>query len=162
MKLRNFAFVFAAALTCDPVYDDAVAALGGEMPGVPRGPLHRPGQPCILCHDGSVSNPPQFTVAGTVYVSANDLVAAVDASVTLTDSLGASFPTTTNAAGNFYVLPHQFQPTYPMKVAVTYGAVTVAMTADVGRDGSCAKCHFDPAGPASPGHVYVPADGGTP
>ncbi len=162
MRLRNLAFVCATALMCDPVNGAAIAALGDEAPGVPRGPLHRPGQPCVLCHDGSVGNPPEFTVAGTVFVNANDLTPAVDAGVMLTDSLGVSFPATTNEVGNFYVLPHQFQPTYPMKVAVTYANVTVSMTADVGRDGSCARCHLDPAASASPGHVYVPADGGTP
>src|SRR5450432_160855 len=34
----------------DPVHDTAVSALGPEAPGVPKGPLHRPGQPCVLCH----------------------------------------------------------------------------------------------------------------
>lgn len=151
-----------AVLACDPVNDNSIAALGGEAPGVPRGPLHRPGQPCVLCHDGSIGNPPGFTVAGTVFVEPTTLQPAVDAGVALTDSLGQTFTATTNEAGNFWVLPHQFQPTYPMKVAVMFGDASVNMTADVGRDGSCAKCHVDPPGPTSPGHVYIPADGGTP
>jgi hypothetical protein len=156
----------AACAACDPVKDDKIAALGGEAPGVPRGPLHRPGQPCVLCHDGNVGDPPGFTVAGTVYVDPGDLTPAVGAVVSLTDSAGKSFDTTTNEVGNFWVLPHQFTPTYPMKVRVRYkdigGDAGVPMTADVGRDGSCATCHFDPPGPASPGHVYIPPDGGTP
>lgn len=156
-----FALLLAGA-TCDPVNDAAIAALGGEAPGVPRGPLHRPGQPCVLCHSGNLGDPPGFSVAGTVYVNAGDLEPAVAAGVKLTDSVGHSYLAGTNAAGNFYVLPHQFTPVYPMKVQIDYNGVPVSMTADVGRDGSCAKCHFDPAGPASPGHVYVPADGGTP
>jgi hypothetical protein len=158
--------VMAFLLACDPVNDAAVAALGGEAPNVPRGPNHRPGQPCLVCHDGSVGNPPGFSVAGTVYANtAADAGPAVDAGVMLTDSQNNQFLATTNVAGNFFVLPHQFRPVYPMKVAVTFdtgdAAVTVNMTADVGRDGSCAKCHFDPAGPASPGHVYT-TDAGTP
>lgn len=152
----------AIAGACDPVRDSSISALGGEAPGVPHGPLHRPGQPCLLCHDGSIGNPPGFSVAGTVYQNASDLQAANGAVVTLTDSQGHTFDATTNEAGNFYVLPHQYQPVYPMKVAVAYGGTTVKMTADVGRDGSCAKCHFDPPGPASPGHVYIPPGGVTP
>jgi hypothetical protein len=154
--------ILLALAACDPVNDAAISALGPEVPDVPRGPRHRPGQPCVLCHSGNVGDPPGFSVAGTVYVNATDLQPAVDAGVILRDSLDASYQATTNAAGNFYVLPHQFKPTYPMKVEVDYGNAKVLMTANVGRDGSCGKCHFDPAGPGSPGHVYVPPDGGTP
>jgi hypothetical protein len=151
-----------ALSTCDPVKDQKIAALGGEAPGVPRGPLHRPGQPCVLCHDGNVGDPPGFSVAGTVYVDAGDFTPAAGAVVSLTDSVGKTFDAIANEVGNFYVLPHQLTPTYPMKVTVRFNDVTVKMTADVGRDGSCATCHFDPAGPASPGHVYIPPGGVTP
>jgi hypothetical protein len=147
---------------CDPVHDQAVDALGDEAPGVRRGPLHRPGQPCLRCHDGSLGSPPQFTVAGTIYENQQGLTPAVDARVALTDSRGKTFSATTNAAGNFYVEPREFTPTYPMKVAVTYKGLVVKMTSNVGRDGSCAGCHTDPAGPISAGHVFIPADGGTP
>lgn len=92
MNVRAFVVILAAA--CDPVRSDAVAALGGEAPGVPHGPTHRPGQPCLLGHSN-------FAVAGTVFT-------------------------------------------------------------DVGRNGACASCHFDPAGRDSPGHVFAPADGVTP
>jgi hypothetical protein len=143
-------------LACDPVHADEVAALGGEAPGVPRGPLHRPGQPCLVCHAG------RFSVAGTVFVDATDRSPAVGAEVRLTDSQGNAYSAHTNEAGNFYVQPGQFTPVYPMKVAVAWSGVTVNMTADVGREGSCAKCHSDPPGPSSAGHVYIPADGGTP
>jgi hypothetical protein len=154
--------LLALHASCDPVNDAAIAALGPEAPGVPRGPLHRPGQPCILCHSGNFRDPPGFSVAGTVFVNASDTTPAVDAGVLLRDSLDASYQATTNAAGNFYVLPSQFTPTYPMKVEVDYADVKVQMTANVGRDGSCAKCHVDPASSSSPGHVYIPPDGGTP
>jgi hypothetical protein len=49
-----------------------------------------------------------------------------------------------------------------MKVEVSYEGVVVKMMSDVGRDGSCAACHTDPAGPMSAGHVYIPPDGGAP
>ena len=56
MGLRIASVALAAlATTCtlDPVQSEAVADLGGEAPGVAPGPLHRPGQPCLVCHDGS-------------------------------------------------------------------------------------------------------------
>jgi hypothetical protein len=151
-----------AIASCDPVHDSAVAALGDETPGVRQGPLHRAGQPCGTCHDGTVGNPRSFSVAGTIYVDEHDTTPAVDATVTLTSANGASYAATTNAAGNFYVEPAQFTPQYPMAVLVSYGAAFVRMSTLVGREGSCATCHHEPAGPTSAGHVFVPADGVTP
>jgi hypothetical protein len=149
--------------SCDPVHDDAQAALGGEAPGVPHGPLHRPGQPCITCHDGALGSPPQFSVAGTIYQNANDTIAAEGANVTLTNADGKThYTTTTNSAGNFYLTPKDFTPVYPMRVAVEFNGTTVFMSSLVGRDGSCADCHTDPRGPTSSGHIYIPPQGITP
>ncbi len=158
MRLRLLlvmACVMVVTDACDPVRSNAVAALGGEAPGVPHGPLHRPGQPCLLCHGN-------FSVAGTVFVDPLNRDPAVGVTVNLTDSQGHVFSDTTNAAGNFFITPEQFAPVYPMKVALQYNGMTVNMTANVGRDGACAMCHSDPVSPSSPGHVYTPADGGTP
>jgi hypothetical protein len=154
----------ALAGACDPVHDDAVSALGAEAPGVRKGPLHRPGQPCRACHDGALGDPPEFSVAGTVFATPDALTPASGATVALL-SQGAtvSFTTTTNEAGNFYVQPSQYTPSYPMHVSVTYNGATVVMVSHVGRDGSCADCHTDPRGPASAGHIYAVApDGGPP
>jgi hypothetical protein len=149
--------------TCDPVHEDAIAALGDEAPGVRKGPLHRAGQPCLLCHDGAIGDPAKFSVAGTVYVNQNSLLPAENATVTLTSFDGSPpYTTTTNAAGNFYVEPSQYTAAYPMKVSVTYRNVLVKMNSDVGREGSCAACHTDPAGPTSAGHIYVPPNGVAP
>jgi hypothetical protein len=148
--------------SCDPVHSDAVDSLGDEAPNVRKGPLHRPGQPCTACHDGALGDPPLFTVAGTIFLNANSLEPAVGATVSLTSSDGKVFNATTNAAGNFYTSESEFTPVYPMKVEVTANGVNVKMTSEVGRDASCAKCHSDPAGPTSAGHVYIPADGKTP
>jgi hypothetical protein len=141
--------------SCDPVHAEAQAALGGETPGVPRGPLHRPGQPCLVCHDGAAGDPGAFSVAGTVYVDAEGTIALAGAAVALEGADGATFTSVTNAAGNFYVTPGEFTPRYPFHViSVTVGDVAVAMHSHIGGNGSCAGCHFDPPGPASPGHVY--------
>jgi hypothetical protein len=154
---------FVALLACDPVHQSAVDALGDEAPGVRRGPTHRPGQPCMLCHDGALGDASQFTVAGTVYADeGQNSGGANSVQVVLTDSTGSTFTTTTNTAGNFYLTPRDWTPTYPMKVKIvaTDGSEH-PMTTHVGRDGSCAGCHEYPPGPRSPGHVYL-SDGGLP
>lgn len=157
------ALAIASALGgCDPVHSDAVDALGGEAAGVRKGPLHRPGQPCTTCHDGALGDPPEFTVAGTIYQNEGDPTPAVSATVTLTSVDGKTYVATTNEAGNFYTTPSQFQPGYPMKVSVNFGQLAVKMTSEIGRNGSCATCHTDPAGPTSAGHVFVPTNGVTP
>ncbi len=154
--MRALSFIaIAIACGCDPVHNAEVSALPGEVPGVPKGPTHRPGQPCLLCHG-------DFSVAGTVFADPNDVTPVDGASVNLLDSENNSFVATTNAAGNFIVRTSDWQPVYPMKVSITSNGVTTAMTANVGRDGACASCHADPVSSSSPGHVYTSADGGTP
>lgn len=155
---------------CDPVHDDAISALGGETPGVRKGPLHRPGQPCILCHDGAIGDPQRFSVAGTIFQTPAAKVAAAGVTVKLTDANGASIEVATNAAGNFFLTPEQYDPVVPMQVVVFSGGTTAKMQtvvagnlAEEPNNGSCASCHFDPAGPSSPGHVSMTLDdGGTP
>jgi len=158
-------------LGCDPVHDDAIAALGPEASGVRRGPLHRPGQPCLLCHDGATGDPQRFSVAGTIFESAGSLVPVVGATVVVTDATGSTktLPAT-NAAGNFYVTPSQYDPTFPVQVMVhgPSGQVVTMQTLIEGNgtvlpNGACASCHFDPSGPSTPGHVCLQLDdGGTP
>jgi hypothetical protein len=170
--VKALALVVLAAMTggCDPVHDDAVAALGPEAPGVRRGPLHRPGQPCLLCHDGALGDPQRFTVAGTVFQTSGALVGTNGASVIIVDANGSRAELGTNAAGNFYATPGQYDPTFPLQVSVRApdGEIVKMQTLVGGNgtvepNGSCASCHFDPAGPSSPGHVCITLDdGGTP
>jgi len=96
------------------------------------------------------------------FADPNDVTPANGVSVDLLDSQNRTFVATTNVAGNFFVRVEEWQPVYPMKVSITANGVTTNMTADVGRNGACASCHFDPVGPASPGHVYTSTDGGVP
>lgn len=134
--------------SCDPTHDDLVARLGDEAPGVARGPLHRPGQPCGACHA-------DFSVSGTIYVTAEGTTPAAGARVTLLSANGATYGATANEAGNFYVKSTEFVPEYPIGAYVSWQTSTVRMSARVGRQGSCAGCHADPAGPSSPGRVFV-------
>lgn len=154
----------------DPTHTNAVDALGPEPSGAP-GPEHRPGQPCLVCHGGSGPGVAQFIFAGTVYKTADAKDPAPDAVVALSDALafaadaGAGARGTvhakTNGAGNFFIPVADYVPTYPVHVLVTAAGddgttPTVQMTSHIGRDGSCGACHTDPAGPLSPGHVFLP------
>jgi hypothetical protein len=161
----------ACSLACslDPVHAQAAADLGPEAPGVPPGPTHRPGQPCLVCHGPSGATP-AMSVGGTVFATADATASLAGATVSLSDTFGRTFQTSTNAAGNFYVEASAWEPIYPMYATVAFGGVSNAMSTQVGRDGSCAACHVDPASRESAGHVFLvptasllPAiDGGTP
>jgi hypothetical protein len=151
--------------TTDPVHDAEVAALGPEAPGVPKGPYHRAGQPCGVCHSGRGPARTVFSVAGTVFSSGYEpdasLVGAGGVAVNIADDLGSPCKAITNCVGNFYLQPNlpinPCDPAFPIWVGVAPSATsenTFYMTGHVGRDSSCAGCHSDPSSPSSPGHVY--------
>jgi hypothetical protein len=155
-RIAFLAVALAAAVpSCaDPIREDATAALGGEPSGVRPGPNHRPGQPCLVCHDeGGEASP--FTIAGTVYVDPNSdkVVGGVD--VIVIDSAGRVFTSKTNCAGNFYITPNQFRPRYPIWIDMRAGTVHRSMESPSYREGSCAACHWEPRGPSSAGRVYL-------
>jgi len=156
------ALALVSLVACDPVNSGAIDALGGETPGVRQGPLHRPGQPCLLCHDGQIGDPPAFSVAGTVFEIPAGSIGVDSATVSLVDSVNSRYFAITNSAGNFYATPAEWTPTFPIvSVSVVDSAgLKVSMQSQIGRDGACAGCHFDPAGPASPGHISMMADDG--
>jgi hypothetical protein len=150
------AFAASGSSGCnDPTHDEQVAALGPENPNVPRGPLHRPGQPCLVCHGGIGPASAHFSVGGTVYATRTGTAPAVDATVTVEDINGSVATAQTNQVGNFYIEASQWSPTYPTQPQVALGNTGAVMTTHVGRDGSCATCHSDPIGPTSAGHVYI-------
>ncbi len=144
------------AMTCslDPVKSEATSDLGDEAPGVSPGPLHRAGQPCLVCHDGTTSTP-VMSVAGTVYGVRGSDAPLAGASVFLTDANGSAFTATSNAAGTFYVEASVWQPVYPLRVAVAFGGFTATMSSIIGREGSCAGCHVDPSSRISAGRIYL-------
>jgi hypothetical protein len=108
----------------------------------------------LLCH-GEGGEEPTFSFAGTVYIDAMSLTPIDDVTVTLIDTFGREFSTTTNCAGNFIVLPSEYPLEGPIWVALRRDEVVRDMETPIYREGSCAGCHEDPAGPASAGHVYL-------
>ena len=146
--------LFACA---DPVYDDAIAKLGGEAAGVRPGPLHRPGQPCVLCHS-SRGGQSEFSLAGTVYVDAASPTPIEDVNVRVVDSQNRKFVAQTNCAGNFFVTPKQFAPDFPIWIGLDRGDIFRDMDTPVYREASCAGCHSDPESLSSAGHVFLIED----
>jgi len=150
--------VFLTVAACaDPVLEAQIAALGEESPHVLPGPLHRPGQPCLLCH--SAAGPAsRFTVAGTVFLTptAEQPVAGVE--VQLFDASRRWFLAYTNCAGNFFVTPQEYEPRLPLWVSLSGQGLRIDMESPMHKDGDCATCHRGKKSPTSAGHVYLTAD----
>lgn len=171
MKTRVLAPVFvlcgSLAACADPVRSKDIDDLGGETPGIPPGPLHRAGQPCLICHDGNGPGEAVFSFGGTVYETQmppdpNHRRPASDVIVELIDANKVMHQAATNCSGNFFVMKSDYAPVFPVWVRLHYGALPdgmplppVEMNSPVYRDGSCAKCHADPAGVDSTGPVFL-------
>jgi len=149
------------------------ANLGPEQPGVPQGPTHRAGQPCLTCH--SEQHDPggeHFLLAGTVYRRAGDPEGLEGAEVVVADAAGRRFTARTNRVGTFFVreggsgeptqrgdgeLHVPFRPTYPLRVKVVAGDVEQVMQGLIWREGSCAACHGGEPSASSNGWIYLEA-----
>ena len=148
------ALLATALLGCeDPTRALAVTELGPELAGVPLGPLHRPGSPCLTCHDGATAR--AFSVAGTVYHALDADTPSPGALVRLADNAGGRATAAANCAGNFFLSPEDFTPTYPLWVSLKLADRDVAMDSPINVEGSCAGCHAPTPSPRSPGRVYV-------
>lgn len=139
----------------DPVHDAEIAALGGEVAGVPKGPTHRPGQPCLVCHGSQGPASPEFSVAGTIYAHPNTKVPVPGTTVRVLDADGTWYETKTNCAGNFLVLASDYAPKFPLYAAVKLDSSANVMQSPMHRDGSCNGCHADPPSQQAEGHVYL-------
>lgn len=142
----------------DPVHDALVDAQGPESATVKRGPLHRPGQPCLVCHDGSGPGRMVFSVAGTAYEHETSKAALAGGTVELVDASGATHLARTNCVGNFFVQQVDWDPMFPLHVTLVYGALNAKMTTHIGRDGGCASCHSGVVGPATRSQVWLADD----
>lgn len=157
----------AAAGCANPIQDAKIEALGPEDPAVPQSDIHRPGQPCLLCHGPYKGAEPEMAVAGTIYGypfddSAEDgnPIPAVGVEIEISDSLDTSPPVkpVTNCAGNFYVKKEDWSPAFPLRVSIRYkvgdnDTDRVPMDTRISRDGSCAGCHVGAPDQGSPGWI---------
>lgn len=151
---RVFLTLILAACGGDPVRDRAEEALGPEAPGESTGPKHRAGQPCTTCHrdDGPAR---AFAIGGTIFVAPTDKRGAEGIVVVLADRNGSKRQATTNDVGNFFIASEDWSPAFPIGVTLYEGGVALAMKSGIAREGSCAKCHSDPASPTSAGALYA-------
>ena len=159
--MKRVALLLFAIACADPVKSAEVSALGPEDPSVPKGELHRPGQPCLVCHD-------DFAAAGTVVQ--DDLVTPFEgATVTLVDSQENQTTATTNSAGNFIIRKQDWQPVFPIgnftddAGTVIFGVTVTGsdpnnpaqMITQIGRDLGCNSCHQPDRTAQSPGPIYI-------
>ncbi len=159
-------FALAALLgACqpDPVHEDAVKAQGPETPGIPTGPFHRAGQPCLVCHAERGPASMVMSFAGTIYQSYDNRTPLEGAVVHVFDSRGHEAVTGTNCVGNFFIQKKQFDPVWPVWVQIEYGTQAgqpaAQMLSPIFRDGSCADCHHDPHATNATGHIYYAPQG---
>jgi hypothetical protein len=149
------------------VQDAEIAALGPEDPEVPPSEVHRPGQPCLLCHGPYKGASPEMSVAGTIYGYAWDSndpkpIPVQGVTIELFDTFKTSPPVvpTTNCAGNFYVTKDKWDPAFPLAAAIRYPVPNepmgqrISMGTRISRDGSCGGCHVGQPNQGSPGWVY--------
>jgi hypothetical protein len=131
-----------AAACYDPTHLDAVANLGDEPdPNVPQGANHRPGQPCLTCHGGDGPAESEFAVAGTLYEVRGGSKPLVSGSVIVTDAKNDSRTLRSNEAGNFFIAKSEWEPTFPLRVAIESNEIRREMVTSIGRDGGCGTCH---------------------
>jgi hypothetical protein len=101
----------------------AALALALALACIPEeGPLMKPGEDCLDCHDGDEAA--RWTTAGTW---------APGSSVTIADSNGKLFTLQTNRVGNFYTAEAL---RFPLRVTVDGEAMT-----DSVEYGGCNRCH---------------------
>ena len=172
-KRRLYSAVLTAAMALgafsgsgcvDPLKGQQIAELGDEVPGFEEMELHRPGQPCLVCHSDGGPGEPKFSFGGTLFFRPpnGDPAFLVEGyTVEILDSKGDTVQATSNACGNFYIELDTFKPAYPVRTEVlgtnAEGKLITneVMTSRIARDGSCASCHLLPANFDSPGEVYV-------
>ncbi len=157
--------IFAASCE-DPVADDRIAALGPENPSIHRGPLHRAGQPCLVCH-GGYGPGRELAFAGTIYATPTDKTPVNAAKITVTDATGQTREIYSNCAGNFLEEINKWTPVFPLRAEIECtlplpdgspaGTVPVkrrsVMQTRIDRDGSCAGCHTGDPSQSSPGRI---------
>jgi hypothetical protein len=144
-----------SACASDPLREQQLAELGDETPGVPLGPLHRPGQACGVCHGPEGPADSDFALSGTLYETPNALAPVENATIRFIDWRGLQYRTASNAAGNFFVRRGEYDPIWPLWVKIEHSDKTVEMRSAIFRETSCGACHADPASPSTVGHIYL-------
>lgn len=153
--------LFMSAACADPLQQEHIDALGPEQDGFGRGKLHRPGQPCVLCHSDGGPGDPEMSFGGTLFHAPESGLPFVVSGwvVEIEDAGGTVVTRQSNRCGNFYVTARDFVPEFPVRVRILdprSGAPVATMQSRIAREGSCGTCHTEPRGPVAAGVVFVP------
>ena len=155
LALYGFMLVAGSLTSCtDPVLDNEIKSLGGETGEANA--EHRPGQPCVVCHSEFGTSKSVFRLAGTVFDSPTKVTGVEGVEVRIVDAYGTRFTKLTNRAGNFWVASAEGEVKFPVRVRISKNGVERPMLSHIGREPSCAQCHFDPP-QAGPGKVHYKA-----
>jgi hypothetical protein len=175
LGLLALAVAPVTACTFDPVHQSLVDQLGPEAANIPKGPFHRAGQPCDVCHGGEGPASEQFSVAGTIFYGPNTtgigLMGAGSVTVYIQDDNGQTVDVQTNCVGNFWITTSDFQPAFPLQVSIA-GPNSMPyqkMITQIGREPSCGTCHQVQSGLSNqpnqvvnyyqtPGTIYLTGD----
>jgi hypothetical protein len=131
---------------------------------VDDGPEHRAGQPCTWCHGGPDAIARTMVVGGTIYEHETDSLGASGVQVKITDANGLVFTGTSNRVGNVFLqggrsregsITGSGTPVFPLHVEIAENGGTVKMRSQIGREGSCAVCHAEPAGASTVGKIWM-------
>jgi hypothetical protein len=155
LLLSLFMFSLGGCLGVATPAEEEANAIGHDD----EGPEHNPGQPCVLCHSGSIF------VGGTVYDEQTDpdMNGLEGVTVTITDANGDPFVAFTNPAGNFYfseggfddATQLDFTPVFPLHARIEMGGVEQEMVTPIQRERSCSACHSGDPDVDSVGRIYL-------
>jgi hypothetical protein len=96
--------------------------------------------------------------AGTLYLDQASSQPVANADIVVVDAAGREQRVRSNCAGNFYFDDRGGWPRFPVWTSVEVDRHRIDMESPIFREGSCAACHFDPAGPSSAGHMFLTDD----
>ncbi len=164
LPLLGVALAPVTACTFDPVHQNLVDQLGPEAANIPKGELHRAGQPCVVCHGDEGPANAKFSIAGTVFYGPGTMTNGqlfgplAGTTVYLEDDNQTKFQVTTNCVGNWWVRPQDWQPAFPVLVTIAGptsagGSAQQSMRSHIGREASCGMCHQVASYPTQPGAV---------
>jgi hypothetical protein len=130
----------------------AAATLAAVLGCTPEeGPSMRPGSDCLECHGnpGAEESGPTWTLAGTVYASAQGSGDGVrGAAIHVVDAGGRAVTLHSNSVGNFYLADGL---RFPLQVSVERNGATQVMSDPVSY-GGCNRCHA----PTADGSLFAP------
>lgn len=128
---------------------------GDSSPGAATtGPLMRPGDNCLRCHnDTGTVGAPTWSAAGTLFPSfaADPSEGVADAVIRIADRDGTVVELTTNEAGNFYTAEPLLPP---LHVTLIQGDRTLEMPVPAPA-GSCNACHSLPSVGGAQGRIAI-------